>query len=94
VIGVHTPETAGEKNVNSVRRKVKDHAIRYPIAVDNAAKTWQAWGNRYWPSVYLIDKQGTVRYRWDGELNWKKVQGEKAMRQRIEQLLAEKGTNP
>jgi hypothetical protein len=90
VLGVHTPETEGEKDVDSVRRKVKDNKILYPVAVDAAAKTWRAWGNRYWPSVYLIDKQGNVRFRWDGELNGTGIRGEQIMRRRIEELLAEK----
>ena len=42
-----------------------------------------------WPSVYLIDKQGYVRSWWYGELNWKGSEGEKLLRQRIEELLAE-----
>jgi hypothetical protein len=73
---------------------VKDHKIKYAVAVDGAGKTWKAWGNQFWPSVYLIDKKGYARYRWDGELNWKEVQGEKQMRQRIEQLLAERESMP
>jgi hypothetical protein len=73
---------------------VKDHKIKYAVPVDGAGKTWKAWGNQFWPSVYLIDKQGYVRYRWDGELNGKEVQGEKAMRQRIEKLLAEREAKP
>ena len=43
-----------------------------------------------WPSVYLIDKRGAVRYWWYGELNWQGSQGEKYMREKIEELLAEK----
>ncbi len=73
---------------------MKDHEIKYPVAVDNSYKTWQAWGNRYWPSTYLIDAEGYVRYRWDGELNWNDLQGEQLMRRRIENLLAEKGPKP
>jgi hypothetical protein len=69
---------------------VKDHKIRYAVAVDGAGKTWTAWGNQFWPSIYLIDKQGYVRYRWDGELNSK----EKQMRERIEKLLAERASKP
>jgi len=64
--------------------------MAYAVAVDTKSKTWQAWGNRYWPSVYLIDKQGKVRYRWDGELNFGKAKGEEIMRAKIEELLAEK----
>jgi hypothetical protein len=64
--------------------------MAYPVAIDNDHKNWQAWGNRWWPSVYLIDKKGFVRYRWDGELNWKDVKGEEVMRKKIDELLAEK----
>jgi hypothetical protein len=63
--------------------------MKYPIAVDGAAKIWKAWGNQFWPSIYLIDKKGNVRYRWDGELNSKETKGEQIMRKRIEELLAE-----
>jgi hypothetical protein len=91
VIGVHTPETAGEKNIEAVRKKVKDSGMKYPVAVDSQGKTWAAWGNRWWPSIYLIDKKGNVRHRWDGELNWNKVKGEEIMCQKIQELLAEKG---
>ena len=60
------------------------------MAVDNDGKTWKAWGNNYWPSVYLIDKKGDVRYRWDGELDWKGAKGQEKMQKKIEELLAEK----
>ena len=86
---MHTPETQGEKKIEAVRKKVKDNEIKYAIAVDSQGKTWAAWGNRWWPSIYLIDKKGNVRYRWDGELNGNKVKGEEIMRRRIKELLAE-----
>ncbi len=89
VIGIHTPETAGEGRIDQVRKKVKTNDMKYPIAVDRDAKTWKAWDNRFWPSVYLIDKKGDVRYRWDGELNWKGTNGVQIMRKRIEELLTE-----
>jgi hypothetical protein len=64
--------------------------MKYPVVVDNAGKNWAAWDNRFWPCAYLIDKKGNVRYRWDGELNWKESKGEAIMRKKIEELLAEK----
>jgi len=36
--------------------------------VDNDGANWRAWGNRYWPAVYVVDKSGKVRQRWEGEL--------------------------
>ena len=72
-----------------VRKKAKDNGLAYPLAVDNDYKTWKAWGNNFWPSTYLVDKKGRVRYRWDGELNWQDSKGEEVMRRKIEELLAE-----
>ena len=76
--------------MDSVRQKVKENGMEYPILVDNAEKNWKAWSNHMWPSVYLLDKKGYVRYWWYGELNWEGAEGEKFMRERIEELLAEK----
>jgi len=89
IIGVHTPETAREAKIDNVRKSVKKSGLKYPIVFDKGARTWKTWGNQWWPSTYLIDKQGFVRYRWDGEFNWKNAQGESIMREKIEQLLAE-----
>jgi hypothetical protein len=86
VLGIHTPESAGERMVAQVQKKVKDNRLEFPIAVDNMSKNWEAWANRYWPSTYLVDKQGQVRYWWYGELEG---QGGKLLEQKITELLAE-----
>ena len=91
IIGVHTPETDGESKVESVKKKVTEAGFTFPIAVDNRKAVWNAWRNRWWPSVYLIDRRGNARYRWDGELDWKGAGGQEIMRQKIEELLREKG---
>ena len=89
VIGMHTPETKRERSIDNVRAKVKENGMTYPIAVDNDRRNWKAWSNHVWPSVYLIDKKGRVRYWWYGELNWRGATGEAYLRGRIEELLAE-----
>ena len=91
IVGVHTPETKAEQNVDTLRSKMKEAQLKFPVVADNEKKTWNNWGNTMWPSVYLIDKKGHIRYWWYGELNWKGTEGEKIMRNRIEELLAEKG---
>jgi thiol-disulfide isomerase/thioredoxin len=67
VLAVHTPEFAYEKETANVRAYLKDHDIRHAVAIDNDFSTWRAFGNRAWPSIYLIDKQGRIRYRHIGE---------------------------
>ncbi len=89
VVGIHRPETPSEYSVATVKQKATDAGIQYPVAIDNDAANWHAWGNRVWPSVYLVDKEGFVRYWWYGELNWQGTPGENRMRARIEALLKE-----
>ncbi len=90
VLGVHTPETKDEGVLEAVRQKVKELGLLYPIAADTLGATWRVWANQYWPSTYLLDRKGKVRYRWDGELNWEETKGEAQMRGLIRKLLAEK----
>jgi hypothetical protein len=87
---VHTPETAHERDLNSLKQKGAEAEFKFPVLVDNEHGNWNAWGNSMWPTVYLIDKQGYVRYWWLGELNWQGAEGEKILRRRIEELLTEK----
>lgn len=89
VIGIHTPETEGEKNVKTLQKKLKDAELIFPVAVDNKTTMWKRYFNNYWPSVYLIDKNGTARWGWQGELSYKGARGETLMRDKIDELLKE-----
>lgn len=85
LINVHTPEFEFEKNMDNVRRAVKDLGLAYPIAVDNDFAVWRAFANNAWPALYLIDAQGRVRYRHLGEGEYERSE------KMIQQLLAEAG---
>jgi thiol-disulfide isomerase/thioredoxin len=89
VIGVHTPETEGERVTADVERRVRQLGITYPILVDRDHENWDRWQVEAWPTVYLVDKQGRIRYRWVGELNYRNAGGETKLGRRVEQLLKE-----
>lgn len=67
VIGVHSPEFSHEREIENVTRYIKEHDIQFPVPIDNDFSTWNKYGNRYWPAMYLIDKQGVIRYIRIGE---------------------------
>jgi len=67
VVSVHSPEFAHEKDINNVRRYVKEKQIIYPVAIDNDFSIWKRFNNRYWPAMYLVDKKGVIRYTHFGE---------------------------
>ena len=74
VISIHSPEFAYEKDIDAVTRYVRDHGIRYAVAVDNDFANWNRFGNRYWPAMYLVDKRGVVRYVRVGEGGYDQTQ--------------------
>ena len=88
VVGVHTPEFAFEHVPDNVEKAVRSFGIDYPVALDNDYGTWTAWGNRYWPAEYYVDRQGHVRYAHFGEGDYGET--EKVIRT----LLAEKDLPP
>ncbi len=67
VIGVHSPEFDYEKDVNNVQNACTELGVTWPVAIDNDFATWRAYGNNYWPAMYIIDKQGNIRYYKIGE---------------------------
>lgn len=67
VIGVHTPEFAHERSLDGLRAAVQRLGLRYAVVQDNDYRVWQAFGNRYWPAAWLIDGEGRIVYRHEGE---------------------------
>jgi thiol-disulfide isomerase/thioredoxin len=85
VIGVHTPEFGFEKNVDNVRRAVRQMRIDYPIAIDNDYSIWRAFNNHAWPALYFVDARGHVRQHYFGEGQYDRSE------MVIQRLLAEAG---
>jgi thiol-disulfide isomerase/thioredoxin len=85
IIGVHSPEFSHERQVENVKRYINEHDIRFPVPIDNDFSTWNKYGNRYWPAMYLIDKQGVIRHVRVGEGGYQETE------RWIQSLLAEKG---
>ena len=86
VIGVHSPEFDEEKNVDSLRRQVASLGIRYPVVTDNDFQTWKAYNVEAWPTIFLLDKQGRIRWTRVGEGRYDKTE------RVIQKLIAEKDT--
>ena len=85
VIGVHTPEFEFEKNVDNVRRAVRQMRIDYPVVIDNDYSIWRAFNNHSWPALYFIDARGRVRQHHVGEGEYDRSE------MAIQRLLAEAG---
>nr|MDP9487060.1 cytochrome c biogenesis protein DipZ [Actinomycetota bacterium] len=73
-----------EKDPANVEEAVRRAGIEYPVVIDNASATWDAYDNRYWPAFYLVDADGFVRYRHFGEGAYDETE------EKIRELLLEK----
>jgi thiol-disulfide isomerase/thioredoxin len=67
VIGNHFPEFQYESELGNLKDAIQRLDVPYPVAQDNDGITWRPYDNHYWPSLYLIDKNGHIRYRHIGE---------------------------
>jgi thiol-disulfide isomerase/thioredoxin len=67
IIGNHYPEFGYEKDLENLRNALVDLDIPYAVAQDNDGATWRAYDTRFWPTLYLIDKTGHLRYQHIGE---------------------------
>lgn len=82
-IGVHTPETDREKVPANVSRRVQELGVQFPVVLDNDFTIWNAFRNQYWPSIYLVDRKGRIRFHHDGEGRYDEIDAA------VKQLLAE-----
>jgi len=76
VVGVHAPEFDFGKRPENIDRGIRDHALTYPIALDNDFAIWQAFDNDAWPAKYLFDAQGKLVNRWVGEGSYDQIESE------------------
>ncbi len=76
VIGIHAPETSEEANTANVRREIAALNIRYPVVTDNAFVTWSAYRVQLWPTMFVIDKHGTIRSMHAGSLGLGSLENE------------------
>ena len=81
VVGVHAPEFGFEHDLGNVRRALHELGISYPVVLDNDFAIWQAFSNRYWPALYLVDRTGRVRFQHFGEEAYDRI--ERAIQQQL-----------
>jgi thiol-disulfide isomerase/thioredoxin len=81
VVGAHAPEFGFEHGLDNVRRAARDLRVGYPVVIDNDFAIWRSFENHYWPALYLVDRDGRVRFHHFGEGAYEETE------QAIQQLL-------
>ena len=55
--------------VNVVSPFVQNYNLKFPVWLDPNGASLRAFGNGTLPNSYVIDRSGTGRYAWTGEIN-------------------------
>ncbi len=87
-LGVFVPETSEQDKQEVVKDFVKQYEITYPVALDKDRETFLRYQPPNFPAIYVIDRQGTVRWYWIGAGGY--IQTEEALKR----LLAERPLAP
>jgi hypothetical protein len=90
LIGILVPPTQDRKELPEPEGWIREHGLNFPIGVDAKRLATRAWANSVLPSIYLVDKQGRVRWWWYGPLRQNNASGDKWVEERIGILCAEK----
>ncbi len=85
VIGIHTPAFQFGRNRENLEAVIKELGVAFPVIADNEALIWSAYGSRTWPTKFILDKDGFVRYSHAGEGGYDQAE------RIIQSLLAETG---
>lgn len=83
IVGIHSPEFAFEKDPANVAAAIKRHGINYPVGLDNDFVTWRTYGNRYWPHIYVFNRDGQYVYDHIGEGGYQEIEA------KLKELLGE-----
>jgi peroxiredoxin len=84
IVGVHAPEFPWQRSRAKVEAAIKQLGINYPVVQDNDFSIWKRYGVWAWPTLFLIDKEETIRYTHIGEGAYNKTESI------IKELLSEK----
>jgi thiol-disulfide isomerase/thioredoxin len=67
VVEAHSAEYHFATDHANIKRALSQYNINdVPVAFDTNNKTWEAYGNMYWPKHVFIDHNGFVRYEHAG----------------------------
>ena len=74
IVGVHSPEFQFAQVREQVETAVSTHQLRYPILLDNHYETWNRFATKAWPTKFIVDPDGYIRLKRQGEGYYRQVE--------------------
>jgi len=66
-VGVHSAKFFNEQDRKNIEQAVARYEISHPVLVDKKMTVWNRFGITGWPTIAIIDPNGTLVYRQSGE---------------------------
>ena len=88
IVGVHAPEFGFEAEVANIADAAAELGVTWPIVLDTNKRTFHSWQDGptgHWPRIYLLDRDGHIRYDLIGEGRYAQTDAA------VQALLAEAG---
>ena len=67
IIGIHTPEFRFAQFRTHLEAAIAEYEIPYPILLDNQQQNWSQFATKAWPTKFLVDPDGYIRFKRQGE---------------------------
>jgi thiol-disulfide isomerase/thioredoxin len=70
IVGIHAPEFDYEAEVSNIEEAAAELGVTWPIVLDSKKRTFHSWQEgptAHWPRIYLLDRDGNIRYDHIGE---------------------------
>lgn len=67
VIGIHSPKFEGERDTKRIRQAMLRYEIAHPVLNDSERALWKKYEVAWWPTLVLIDPEGYIVGRLNGE---------------------------
>jgi len=88
IVGIHAPEFGFEAEVANITEAAAELGVTWPIVLDTNKRTFHSWQEgptAHWPRIYLLDRNGHIRYDHIGEGRYAETDAA------VQALLAEPG---
>jgi hypothetical protein len=90
VIGIHGRPIEDNPTKEDIEKTAKKMRNIFPTLIEDTEQTMKAWNVDQVPTLYVIDKKGRLRYSWEGQLNFRRLNGGDMVAAKIVELMQEK----
>jgi len=73
IIGVHSAKFIAESITKNIHQAVRRYQIYHPVINDKNLSTWQQYNIQVWPTIIVIDPDGNIDCRIEGEVSFEKL---------------------